>query len=102
MYEDVFVERLFQNGVITLNRAKFVEAVEGVFQFGFDMFKKEAPKKEKKINLDEETDNELLEEMQEGAVVWLFSPKSIRQIFRQHYKNYSNLGKKPQEQIVDE
>ena len=30
----------------------------------------------------------MLEEMAEGPVEWLFSPKNIRQLFREHYKTY--------------
>jgi hypothetical protein len=37
---------------------------------------------------EEQTNDDLLEDMAEGPVDWLFSPKAIRQIFRQHYKSF--------------
>ena len=82
-----------------MNRDEFIEIIEGsaaekaleaLNELGdrFKIFPSTNAKGNKKEPGPDETNEDMLEEMAEGPVAWLFSPKNIRQIFRQHFKTF--------------
>lgn len=88
MYEERFIDRIFGEDQ-QFTREDFVTAIEGSAAQkalealnDFQFFK---PKK-KKLDNPDDTDRSMLEDMADGPVDWLFSPKAIRQLFRQQYK----------------
>ena len=96
MYEERFVDRIFGEQQ-QMNREQFIETVEGssaekalqaMNDLGdrFKIFPSANTKKNEPGP--DETNEDMLEEMAKGPVEWLFSPKNIRQLFRQHYKTF--------------
>lgn len=88
MYEERFIDRIFGEDQ-QMTREDFVTVIEGSaaqkalealndLHGKFDFFKGSKDKKKGKKDNTDETNESMLEDMAEGPVDWLFSPKSIR------------------------